>query len=191
MFGLFKSKPPKKQIDYLVYRTEVAKYKMMVDDIKQKFTSAGVVVVVCFFKDTYDELERLFEASGVNKGDHDTTFSLFMFDQTEWKRLGDDYDLVLAEIHPLSSSMQVVLDSYTGNTSLSCYVSLDNAFFNLFGGDRLITLLDSLGIEEYEMISHTMVNKSIDNAQKKIEAKVEFPKTTNSLDEWMKVNVKD
>ncbi|MTI38357.1 preprotein translocase subunit SecA [Fulvivirga lutimaris] len=191
MFGLFKSKPPKAKIDYLVYRTEVAKYKMMVDDIRQKFSSTKDVVVVCFFKDTYEQLLKLFEVSQVNKGDHDTKFTLFMYEEGEWKAFDGDYEMILADVHPLASVMQDILGYYSGKSSLTCYMSLDNAFFSLFGGERLISLLDSLGIGEYESISHAMVDKSIDQAQKKIEAKVEFPKPANSIDEWMKLNVKE
>ncbi len=189
MFGLFKSKKSK-TIDYLVYRTEVAKYKMMVGDIKQKFISTKDVVVVCFFKDTYEELTKLFEVSQVNKGDHDTTFSLFMYDQSGWKEFNTDYEMILAEVHPLASVMQGVLDHHTLKTALTCYVSIDNAFFNLFGGEKLISLLDSMGVEEFESISHSMINKAIEKTQEKIEVKVDFPKSANSIDEWMEINVK-
>ena len=190
MFGLFKSKPAKKKIDYLVYRTEVAKYKMMVDDIRQKFTSTKDVVVVCFFNDTYTQLQKLFEASQVNQGDHDTKFTLLMYDDGGLKQFSQDYTLILGEIHPMASVMQKVAESYTGTAKLTCFLSLDNAFFNLFGGERLVTMLDRFGLEEYEHISHAMVDKSIESAQKKMEDKVEFPKPANSIDEWMKINVK-
>ncbi|HNP19776.1 MAG TPA: hypothetical protein PKL31_15160 [Fulvivirga sp.] len=188
MFGLFKSKKSK-AIDYLVYRTEVAKYKMMVGDIKQRFTSTKDVVVVCFFKDTYEKLTKLFEASQVNKGDHDTRFSLFMYDEEGWKGFKADYEMILAEVHPLASVMQKVMDHQTEKSVLTCYTSIDNAFFNIFGGDKLISLLDSMGLEEFESISHNMVNKAIERAQEKLEAKTEFLKPANSIDEWMKINV--
>jgi preprotein translocase subunit SecA len=190
MFGLFKSKPSKKKIDYLVYRTEVAKYKMMVDDIRKKFTSSKDIIVVCFFKDTYQQLQKLFEVSRVNQGDHDTRFSLLMHDEGKWKTFGMDYTMILGDIHPMASVMQEVADSHNGEGPLTCYLSFDNAFFNLFGGERLVTLLDRLGLEEYEHISHTMVDKSIESAQKKIEEKVEFQKPASSIDEWMQLNVK-
>lgn len=190
MFGLFKSKSAKKKIDYLVYRTEVAKYKMMVDDIRQKFTTTKDVIVVCFFKDTFQQLEQLFDVSKIKQGDHGTRFTLLMHEEGGWKTFGQDYEMILGDLHPMASVMQEVAESYNGSKPLTCYLSLDNAFFNLFGGERLVAVLDNLGLGEYEHIFHAMVDKSIESAQKKIEAKVDFQKSANSIDEWMKINVK-
>jgi preprotein translocase subunit SecA len=40
----------------------------------------------------------------------------------------------------------------------------------LFGSDRIAKIMDRLGIKEGEVITHSMVTKSIERAQKKIEA---------------------
>ena len=39
----------------------------------------------------------------------------------------------------------------------------------LFGSDRIVKYMDRLGIEEGEMIQHSMITKSIERAQKKVE----------------------
>ena len=39
----------------------------------------------------------------------------------------------------------------------------------LFGSERIAKLMDRMGLEEGEVISHSMVNKSIERAQKKVE----------------------
>ncbi|MBN1354958.1 preprotein translocase subunit SecA [bacterium] len=50
------------------------------------------------------------------------------------------------------------------------YVSLEDDLMRIFGGERIIGIMDRLGIEEGEQIENAMVTKSIENAQKKVEA---------------------
>ena len=50
------------------------------------------------------------------------------------------------------------------------FLSLEDNLMRLFGSDRIAKVMDRLGIEEGEVITHSMVTKSIERAQKKIEA---------------------
>ncbi|MFQ5334787.1 MAG: preprotein translocase subunit SecA, partial [Flavobacteriales bacterium] len=49
------------------------------------------------------------------------------------------------------------------------FVSLEDNLMRLFGSERIARLMDRLGIEEGEVIQHSMVSKSIERAQKKVE----------------------
>lgn len=49
------------------------------------------------------------------------------------------------------------------------YVSLEDNLMRLFGSDRVISVMDKLGHEEGDVIEHSMVTKSIERAQKKVE----------------------
>ncbi len=49
------------------------------------------------------------------------------------------------------------------------YVSLEDDLMRLFGSDRVAKVMDRLGIEEGEVITHPWVNKSIERAQSKVE----------------------
>lgn len=49
------------------------------------------------------------------------------------------------------------------------YVSLEDNLMRLFGSDRIAKLMDRMGIEEGEVIQHSMISKSIERAQKKVE----------------------
>nr|MBP6635862.1 SEC-C domain-containing protein [Paludibacter sp.] len=49
------------------------------------------------------------------------------------------------------------------------YVSLEDDLMRLFGSERITGLMDKLGFEEGEMIEHSMISKSIERAQKKVE----------------------
>ena len=49
------------------------------------------------------------------------------------------------------------------------YVSLEDDLMRLFGSERIAGIMDRLGFEEGEMIEHSMISKSIERAQKKVE----------------------
>ena len=49
------------------------------------------------------------------------------------------------------------------------YVSLEDNLMRLFGSDRVAKIMDRMGLEEGEVIQHSMMTKSIERAQKKVE----------------------
>ncbi|WP_041701355.1 preprotein translocase subunit SecA [Gottschalkia acidurici] len=49
------------------------------------------------------------------------------------------------------------------------FVSLEDDLMRLFGGDRVKSMIESLGMPDDEALEHRMLSKSIENAQKKIE----------------------
>jgi preprotein translocase subunit SecA len=49
------------------------------------------------------------------------------------------------------------------------YVSLEDELMRLFGSERVIAVMDRLGHEEGDVIEHSMITKSIERAQKKVE----------------------
>ena len=50
------------------------------------------------------------------------------------------------------------------------YISLEDDLMRLFASDRLMTIFNSLGVTEDQEISHKMLSKAVENAQKKIES---------------------
>ncbi|MFC2127401.1 preprotein translocase subunit SecA [Bacteroidota bacterium] len=49
------------------------------------------------------------------------------------------------------------------------YVSLEDHLMRIFGSDRIAKMMDRMGLEEGEVIQHSMISKSIERAQKKVE----------------------
>jgi preprotein translocase subunit SecA len=49
------------------------------------------------------------------------------------------------------------------------YVSLEDDLMRLFGSERITGVMDRLGLKEGEVIQHSMISKSIERAQKKVE----------------------
>ncbi len=49
------------------------------------------------------------------------------------------------------------------------YISLEDDLMRIFGSERISGIMDRLGFKEGEMIEHSMISKSIERAQKKVE----------------------
>jgi preprotein translocase subunit SecA len=49
------------------------------------------------------------------------------------------------------------------------FVSLEDDLMRLFGSDRIAGLMDRLGLKEGEVIQHSMITRSIERAQRKVE----------------------
>ena len=55
------------------------------------------------------------------------------------------------------------------NGSSQFFVSLEDDLMRIFASDRIAPLMDRLGLQEGEVIQHSMITKSIERAQKKVE----------------------
>ncbi|OFX27681.1 MAG: preprotein translocase subunit SecA, partial [Bacteroidetes bacterium GWA2_31_9] len=53
--------------------------------------------------------------------------------------------------------------------STQFFVSLEDNLMRLFGSDRIAKMMDRLGLKEGEVIQHSLITKSIERAQKKVE----------------------
>jgi len=49
------------------------------------------------------------------------------------------------------------------------FVSLEDNLMRLFGSDRIANIVDKMGLEEGEMLQHSMLSNSIERAQRKVE----------------------
>ena len=51
------------------------------------------------------------------------------------------------------------------------YLSLEDDLMRIFAGDRVVAMMRAMGLREDEAIEHKMVSRSIENAQRKVEAR--------------------
>ena len=66
------------------------------------------------------------------------------------------------------------------------YISLQDELMRLFGGDQLEGVLKKLGLKENESIDHPWINKAMERAQKKVEARnFDIRKTLIKFDDVM------
>lgn len=66
------------------------------------------------------------------------------------------------------------------------FISLEDDLMRLFGSDRIVRIMDRLGLEEGEEITHPLVTRAIESAQKKVESRnFEIRKKTLDYDNVM------
>jgi preprotein translocase subunit SecA len=66
------------------------------------------------------------------------------------------------------------------------FISLEDDLMRLFGSDRIVRIMDRLGLEEGEDITHPLVTRAIESAQKKVESRnFEIRKRTLDYDNVM------
>lgn len=95
--------------------------------------------------------------------------------------------------YPLPSKEKPVVQKLTAAFPKSEIIfcsSLDDPSFAIFGSDRMVDLLDKLGMKEDEAIEHSMVTKAMENARTKVESSVTHETKAESEEEWFVKNVK-
>lgn len=98
--------------------------------------------------------------------------------------------VVFAEHYPLTSVEQDLF-SKLQLKEVPVLSSLEEPLFTAFGGERIIEAMKNLGLSEDEVIGHSMVTRSIRNAQEKIaeSSGTDYPAT--SAKEWFTLNLKE
>jgi preprotein translocase subunit SecA len=209
----FKKNAKSKRLDDKVFINDNSKLKALTEDIKKRSVEANPLFVVCFFDDTKEKLSKLFDEQQIKYRNIDKSFAGDMSLSTDEeiqlihsKSLANVYNLKktnqrseklacsfhFAEHYPMFSKEEVVLqriDTLTEKKAeILFYVSLDEAFMQVFGSDNIKVMMQKMGLTENECIEHSFVTKSITNAQKKIEKKIVTESGASSQEEWFKKN---
>ena len=96
---------------------------------------------------------------------------------------------VFLEHHPLHEK-EIALAEKLGQKKIIVYSSLDEPLFNLFGSDKIISMMRQMGMKEDEAVVHQLITKSIKRAQEKIAGKISIEQPANSQAEWLERNTK-
>ena len=100
--------------------------------------------------------------------------------------------IVLAERYPLSDNETRLAEKLEANgiqIPLAAYASLDDAILQHAGGEKVKSLMQRMGMQEDEIISHAMIESSIENFQSKIAKKISFDSHAQSPEEWFRMNI--
>ncbi len=181
------------------------KYNGLVQELS---TQTEMHFVVAFFKRTIPYVQTKFEQRGQkyhllesNGQPHfpeHATAIVLTADQLENKNLLSliDRSKVPVRMHfvehypklPIEKSVLEVLKNSEMKITIQFYNSLDEPLFQKFGGDNIISLMQRMGMQDNEYISHSMVDKAILNMQKKLDASVPNEIRSSSIEEWLSVN---
>jgi hypothetical protein len=176
MFSFFKKKEPRQNTNDIVFAKRQGKWNALLGAARREPRA----IFVAWFEDSREKLQQFFTQ-------HQQEAEIITSRQVHAGIIAGR-PVFFIEHYPLAEKERQVFASLAG-TSITVYSSLDEAFFKYFGGDNISVLLGKLGLEENEAISHTMITRSIANAQQKLATKVTVDQTAHSIEEWMQKNV--
>lgn len=180
MFGLFKKKsnPDEITVTDKVVIDEQAKLAVLLHAWQQ----APQSVIVCWFEDSLDKISAY-----MNENSREPVPVLLMRDALTAQRAGRSP--IFAEHYPLRSKEITAYQALQIEKAV-VYSSLREPLFRQFGGDKIIHVMQQLGMKETELIEHSMISSSIKKAQEKIEQKTTLDQSARSQEEWIEKNYK-
>ena len=95
--------------------------------------------------------------------------------------------MIFLEHYPLFKKEQELFRSLN-SSSITVLSSLEDPLLIQFGGEKISTLMRTLGVDEAEAISHKMITSSLVNAQQKLDEKITTELLASSAEEWFKRN---
>lgn len=196
-------------IDDKVWYDEARKLEQICLRVAEVCRSGHSVLLLSHFESALASLARLLHAKGIDHErsrvnlselprtgpgkawlDHARAFQVF--GQVPNALETAPIEIIVSEHHPMYSRDQDLLDTAAGlicDATLTFYFSLDDPLMKYFGSDSVKALFERLGIDKSECISHPLVNRSIRQAQEKIEKKVGKDLAAQSAEDWFKYNL--
>jgi len=104
--------------------------------------------------------------------------------------LAQHSNIIFAEHYPLHEKENTLFESLNIK-EVKIFSSLDEPLFRHFGGEKIITLMQSMGMQENEGIQHTLITSALKNAQEKIAKKVTIEQSALSQEDWFRKNLKE
>ena len=183
----------------VIYKTEEAKFRAVVRDIKESYERGQPVLVGTVAIEKSEVLSRLLKKEGIphevlNAKHHEREAEIIK--QAGQKgsvtiatnMAGRGTDIVLEEgvvdlggLHVIgterheSRRIDNQLRGRSGRQgdpgSSRFYVSLEDDLMRLFGSEKITSIMDSLGLDEDQPIEHDLITSSISRAQKKVESR--------------------
>ena len=103
----------------------------------------------------------------------------------------EQWHACVVEHHPLPSKTdQLLLDLRRLQVPLPVFhVALDEPLLRTFGGDKVASLMQSLGLTEDEAVEHALVTRALAKARSKLAARVRGPIDAQSMAQWFARNV--
>ncbi len=175
MFSFFRKKESAPKVNDVVFATKAAKFNGLRDTLNQ----TPKPVFVAWFQDSAEELQRYFHQQQVQE-------EVTPYRQIHAGSLQTN-SVIFIEHYPLASKEKELFTSLEGKT-ITVYSSLDEPLFKFFGGDNIASLLNKLGLNENEAISHSMITRSIINVQEKLQKKMITEQSATSMEEWFRKN---
>lgn len=182
----------------VIYKTKLAKYKAAANEIEELHKSGRPVLVGTTSISQSEELSAMLKRRGIphnvlNAKYHEKEAEIiagagqYGAVTIATNMAGRGTDIVLGEGVPELGGLHILgterhesrrIDNQLRGRcarqgdpgSAKFYLSLEDDLLRIFGGNSISSIMDKLGLDDDEPIEASMVTKSIENAQKKVEA---------------------
>ncbi len=191
-----------------IWRTTDVKLKGLLSDARRLDAEGYLVVIVSFFSETMRSVQDALLEAKVPAEKLSTTMSLVRkldgrgvyvmeADRLQPADAGQGPPparlicFLVAEHHPMPGEEKRILECMNQlrvPASVTYYDALDSPLFLRFGGERMVPLLDKLGMQPDEVITHGLVTRAIENTQKKIQKLATGQTNARSVGEWFQIN---
>jgi len=183
----------------VVYKTKLAKYRAVVKSIEEMHAGGRPVLVGTTSIAQSEELSAMLKRRGIkhnvlNAKYHEQEAEIISHAgeygavTIATNMAGRGTDIVLGEGVPELGGLHIIgterhesrrIDNQLRGRcarqgdpgSSKFYLSLEDDLMRIFGSESIAGIMDKLGLEEDDPIEHSLVTKSIENAQKKVEGR--------------------
>lgn len=184
--------------DDVIYRTEAAKYNAVVKDIAESHTKCQPVLVGTVSIENSELVSSLLKKKGIphevlNAKHHEREAEIIAqagkagHVTIATNMAGRGTDIMLGEGVVALGGLKVIgserhesrrIDNQLrgrsgrqGDPGISrFYLSAEDELLRLFGGDRMKTIMERVGMNEDDVLEYGMLTRVVENAQKKVEA---------------------
>ncbi len=187
----------RKDLTDIVYKTQKAKFKAVANDIEQTHAKGQPVLVGTISIEKSEELSSLLKKRGIphqvlNAKYHEKEAEIVALAGQKGavtiatNMAGRGTDIKLGEGVKELGGLKIIgterhesrrIDNQLRGRSgrqgdpgeSRFYISLEDDLMRLFGGERTMKIVETLGLDEDDPIENSMLGKAIENAQKKVE----------------------
>jgi hypothetical protein len=176
MFNLFKSSSSGVKVIDKVWMSKQAKMNACAEMSRLN----PDCLFITWFDETFNELQDLVKSN-------DNKVRVQSARQTTISSI-ENRMIVFAEHYPLVQVEQALFKALNLR-EVPVLSSLDEPFFEKFTGERTIDIMKKLGMNENDVIGHSMITRSMRNAQESIAKRVRSDQQASSQKEWFNVNL--
>lgn len=177
MFNLFKKKEEGPVVTDEVWRANAN----LLEGLYREWQQHPALLILCWFEDRLQETANFFTERGA------AAVNLCLTRDHAAAKYPDSPVILLGHYPLPEKEKQFFGTLHTDNIRI--WSALDEPLFLHFGGQKIVALLDSLGMKPDEAIRNSMLTKAIHGAQEKIAAQVTIEQHANTAADWIRLNL--
>lgn len=185
MFGLFKQKKSI-QVTDLIWKTERIKYDALIMQLQDN----NKHILIYFFEDTKKSIIDELQTASINFSENTSSNAhILVLKSTQILQMSsaENVNIIFVEHYPLLSTEQKLKQhilEVLNIQNVTFYTSFEDELLQLFGAEKILAIMEKMGFNENEPMSHNLISSSIEKAQQKIEEKVSIDTNTRQRKDW-------